>query len=773
MSIKQVNIPRWIKFPILFLLISLILFLIADLLFPFRVEPDYSTLITDREGEVVHAFLSTDDKWRMMIEPDEISDQLEKTLLYKEDKYFYYHPGINLGAIARALFRNASTGRRTSGASTITMQVARLLQPKERTYTNKLLEMFRAMQLELHFSKEEILQLYLNLVPYGGNIEGVKAASYLYFGKAPDHLSLAEIAVLSIIPNRPTSLRIGKADALIVEERNRWLKQFQHDGLWDEALIADAFDEPFEAYRRERPRQIPHLANQLCQEPSQEPIIATNIDMGTQRECEEIAKNYSFRLQSKNIHNLAVMVLDNRTGGVIAYLGSADFNDERHGGQVDGVRAIRSPGSTLKPFLYGKCFEAGFVTPKTIVSDLPVNYFGYSPENYTGKYYGMVSVEFALINSLNIPAVNLLEQYSVDAFTHDLSQAGFQQIKRDSKKLGLSLVLGGCGVKLEELCRLFSAFENGGWMVAASFIKKETKKDSLQILSSGAAFMVTDILTQLNRPDFPQQWQNIPTMPRIAWKTGTSYGRRDAWSIGYNHNYTVGVWVGNFSGEGVPGLAGAEVAAPLLFSIFNAIDRNSDKNWNIPPDEVDFRLVCEESGLMPSEFCENQVIDYYIQEVSSTEKCQHKKYIFINPDSTLSYCSECLPKSGYIKALYPNHSPELIDYMDRNQINYLKIPPHNPDCEKVFEKGAPRISSPTHNVEYFLTAEDGLQLCFSCQAADDVEKVYWYINDKFITESSPGKNYFTKVPEGKVKVSCSDDKGRNTNIWIKVVYVDL
>ncbi|MEA3446319.1 MAG: penicillin-binding protein 1C, partial [Bacteroidota bacterium] len=769
---KISRIPVWTKRLILAVITVFCLFFIADWMFPYNVDVSYSTLLTDNKGEVFHAFLSEDDKWRMFIGQDEITEQLLKTILYKEDKYFYYHPGVNVFAIARALFRNILQGRRTSGASTINMQVARLLNPKERSYKNKAIEMFRALQLDLHFSKDEILQLYLNIVPYGGNIEGVKAASYLYFGKSPDHLSLAEICVLAIIPNRPNSLHIGHANDFIREERNKWLHRFWDDGLWDEEIIADAIDEAFEAYRRERPRLAPHLANWLFQQYPSEAIIKTGLDLGIQKKAEKIIKDYSYRLHAKNIHNAAVLILDNRKHEVLAYVGSADFYDSRNAGQVDGIRAIRSPGSTLKPFLYGRCFDSGFITPKTKINDLPINYYGYRPENYTGKFHGKVSAEFALINSLNVPAVELLRRYSVGKFTADLSNAGFHQIYADSKKLGLSLVLGGCGANLQELCNLFSAFANNGKLIPSRLCDNGPVNDTIDLMSPGAAFMVNEILIQLNRPDFPQQWQNISHLPRIAWKTGTSYGRRDAWSIGYNHKYTVGVWAGNFSGEGVPGLSGADVAAPLLFSIFNAIDRNSDKNWNVPPDDIDFRLVCQESGLVPADFCTDQIIDYYIPEISGIEKCRHKKYIFINPDSTISYCSACLPRTGFIKALYPNYEPGLIDYYEKNQINYLKIPAHNPDCEKVFTGNAPKITSPSSDVEYFLNTADSLQLCLNCQAAADVEKIYWYVNNKFITSTVPGRNLFTRVPEGLVKISCSDDKGRNTDIKVKVVYVD-
>lgn len=750
-------------------------FIVFDFIFPVKIQSDYSTIVVSSRNKIIHAFLSGDDKWRMLTELDEISPILEKAIIHKEDKYFYYHLGVNPLAVIRAVFNNTRSGRRTSGASTITMQVARLLEPKERTYFNKFIEMFRALQLEWHFSKKEILQMYLNLAPYGGNIEGVKAASLIYFNKTPEQLSIAEAAVLSIIPNRPGVFVLGKNNAIIKTERNKWLARYREDQLFDNQYINDALDEPLEAKRNETPKLAPHFAlrmkNNICK-----PIIKTSLDLKLQRKVEQLVKNHVNRLYHRDIKNAAVLVVKNQGRKVRCYVGSADFSNPEDAGQVDGVMAIRSPGSTLKPLLYAHAFDKGIITPKMVINDVPINYSGYEPENYDGSFNGRVTVEYALANSLNVPAVEILAGLKHRQFISLLKNAGFEQIRKDENILGLSVILGGCGVTLQELTTLYCTFANEGQFSSLS-LSANNLNDSVAsektLISKPAAFMLTEILTQLKRLDLPFQWQNTTHLPKVAWKTGTSYGRKDAWSIGYNKKYTVGVWVGNFSGEGVPGLSGASVAAPLLFEIFNSIDYNSPDEWYSAPDSLSFRFVCSETGMLPDTFCKNQVIDYYIPGVSPTKKCQHLVAVYVSPDSTISYCTSCLPKTGYKKAMYYNLPPEIIAYYDKNQIEYNKIPPHNPDCERLFHENAPQIVSPTANIEYYIDKIDSTEILLQCNAALDVEKVYWYINDKFYKSVEAKKRIFFSPAEGRLKISCTDDKGRNSNIWITVKYIQF
>ncbi len=727
--------------------------IVADLTLPLRVVADYSTLVLAADGTLLHAFLNRNDKWRMPTQLKEITPQLRQTILFKEDKYFYYHPGINPVAMLRAAARNVVSGKRTSGASTITMQVVRLLQPRQRTYTSKIIEVFRALQLEIHFSKDEILQLYLNLIPYGSNIEGIKSASVLYLGKAPQLLSLAEITALTIIPNRPSSLRLGVANAAVVQERNKWLERFRRAQLFDNQTIEDALNEPLNARRRSAPRNAPHLSIRLKNQQPLQSIIQTNIVLNRQHQAEQLVRNYIGRLGAFRIHNAAVLVINNRTAQIETYVGSAGFDDPTDGGQVDGVRAVRSPGSTLKPLVYGLAFDRGMLTPKSALNDVPTNFSGFEPENFDRHFNGKVTSEFALANSLNIPAVKVLQLVSTPALVEVLKKAGFATIKKNARDLGLSMILGGCGATLEELTRLFSGFE-------------PSSKSTL--LSPEAKYLVTAILSQITRPDLPNNFDNTYHLPRIAWKTGTSYGKKDAWSIGYNQNYTVGVWVGNFSGEGVPELSGANTATPLLFDVFNAIDYNSTAKQPTAPRNLKKRKICAETGDVPNEFCSNQIIDYHIMGVSKYQKCDHLKWVFTNSQRTVSYCTTCLPDGGYQRKLYPNLSPDLVDYYQHNGFFYDKIPPHNPACTRIQTTNAPQITSPNDGSTYFIDPTEPPQLQLSCLAQNDVKEIYWYINDKLYQKTSPLRPIFFTPKAGKTKISCSDDAGRSSDVVILV-----
>lgn len=748
-----------------------LLFLLLNLLFPLPDKVEYSTIVTDGKGEIINAYLTTDQQWRMKTELDEISPLLRKTIIAKEDKYFYSHPGINPLAVVRAFFKNIIRMKRTSGASTITMQVAKALEPGKRNIWSKIRETFRAFQLEWKYDKDEILQLYLNLVPYGGNIEGVKAASLLYFKKNPDHLSLAEITALSIIPNRPSSLVIGKNNELIVTERNKWLQRFSADKIFTQKEIEDALTEPLTATRGSVPHYVPHLSYALKRKGDH--TIKTNINLNTQLKTEKIVEDYIRTQRLRNIKNAAVVIIDNRTHKVITYVGSSNFTDTTDGGQVNGASAIRQPGSTLKPLLYAMCFDEGLLTPKTVITDVPVNYQGYAPENYDKKFNGYVTVEYALEHSLNIPAVKSLQLLGQEKLIQKLSACNFKQIQKDSRKLGLSMILGGCGTTLEQLTGLFASFANNGMYTTPSFTQGDTIHNKITVASPAATYMINEVLSKINRPDFPLNWGATEKMPKIAWKTGTSYGRRDAWSIGYNKNYTIGIWVGNFSGVGVADLSGANIATPLLFKIFNTVDYDNDKEWFSQPADCDIRQVCSETGLVPADDCINRVTDYFIPLTSSTQICNNREEIMISADEKMSFCKSCAPESGYKKKWYKKIDPDMQSWFEENRIAYQKIPPHNPDCELIFKGNAPVINSPANGTEYLINKKSPEPLQLVCKTANDVTKVYWYINNKFYKSCNAGEKQFFIPDEGPVKISCTDDKGRNRDIKITVKYVNL
>ncbi|UOR04064.1 penicillin-binding protein 1C [Hymenobacter aerilatus] len=752
----------------------LLLLFSLDWAFPLPPTPRYSPLVLAADGSVLHAYLNPTQKWRMKSELQDITPALRAAILEKEDRYFRYHFGVNPVAVVQAAGRNLLGRGRTTGASTITMQVARLLEPKERTFGNKLLEMLRAMQLEAHFSKDEILQLYLNLVPYGGNIEGVKSAALLYFQQPPHYLSLAQTVTLAIIPNRPTSLVLGRDNVRIMQERNRWLRRFGREGLFPQKDIADALLEPLDAHRHAAPTLAPHLARRLVQQYPREAIIRSTLQRSQQARAEDLTRNYVRRLHELGITQAAVLVVNNRTRQVAAYVGSADFRDFASQGQNDGITAVRSPGSTLKPFLYALALDRGLVTPKLLLPDVPTNFQGYRPENFDKHCQGEVTLERALAYSLNIPAVRVLQEVGVPTFTEQLQRAGFRSITRNRAHLGLSSILGGCGASLEELTGLYAALANGGryaeLRLRAPYLPEGRGPGGGVLVSPAAAFLVTDILSQLTRPDLPINATSSLRLPKIAWKTGTSYGRRDAWSIGYNKEYTIGVWVGNFSGQGAPTLTGADVATPLLFDLFNTLAYNSPNNWFAPPAALDFRLVCAETGLVPGENCPNQIIDYFLPSVSSGRRCQHQREVLVSEDGAMAYCRACAPAAGYRRVLYPNMLPEVAAYKEAQGIPYRRLPPHNPQCQLVRggAERAPTITSPLPNTEYVLDHHEHQQLLLSCTTDSEVRQVYWYVNDQFLRAAGATERVFFRPSPGPLKISCADDHGRNVDVQVLV-----
>ena len=777
--ISYIRTHHW---PKVALAVLLSLFLL-DRVFPPPLAVPYSTIVTAADSTTLHAFLSRDDKWRLYATLDEITPTLRQTILHKEDRWFRWHPGINPVAMARALGRNMVSGKRMSGASTITMQVVRLLEPRPRTYGSKLIEVLRAFQLEWRLSKDEILQLYLNLVPYGGNIEGIKSASLLFFGKPPQLLSLAEITTLAIIPNRPSSLRLGENNAAIITARNAWLRRFLAAGAFPKQATDNALAEPLNAYRRAAPTLAPHLSLRLQYEFPDKPIIVSTVQPGVQAATERLVHQYVDRIRAQNIHNAAVLVINNQTGAVEAYVGSAAFGDVADGGQVDGVRAVRSPGSALKPLLYALAFDQGLITPKAKINDVPTNFGGYEPDNYDRQFNGPVTAEFALANSLNIPAVKLLREVSTPVFVAKLREAGFKTVQKQADDLGLSMILGGCGVTLEELTRAYTAFPNGGRTVERSGTPLLTAKSeptaeyhSAQLFSPEAAFLVTNTLTQITRPDLPNNFDNSYHLPRIAWKTGTSYGRRDAWSVGYNRHYTVGVWVGNFSGIGVPNLSGANTATPLLFQIFNAIDYNASTGWFRPPTggKLGFRQICPESGDVPEHTCVGRATDYYIMGVSRANRCVHQTQVWTNSGATISYCAHCKPDgvdslTRPVARYYSNLAPEVMAWYAASHRPYAAIPPHNPACSRVFGSGgAPTITSLNAGSDYFIDPKSPADLALSCQTANDVQQVFWYLNNRLFRAAKPTETLFFRPAPGVLTVSCADDKGRVSKVRVVV-----
>ncbi len=762
----KTKIKRSFRFLVLGFTAVVLVFFWLNLLFPLRVNIDFSKIIADKDGNPQHIFLNRSDKWRIKVELHEISEDLRRIIVFKEDKYFYYHLGINPLSILRALAKNLLSARVTSGASTITMQVARMLEPRPRNIKSKIIEAFCALQLEWQYSKDEILQMYLNLVPYGGNIEGAKSASLLFLGVEPEKLSPAQVVTLAIVPNRPTSLALGKNNQTIEKERNTWIQRLARAGILSPQQAQQALSEPLDARRRTPPRNMPHLANYLRAKHPDKDFIATTIDPNLQDRIEKLAYQYIQHQKNFNINNSAILMVENSTRNVVAYLGSPDFGDSQHGGQVNGVLAYRSPGSALKPLLYGIAFDQGLITPATVLYDVPYNFDGYAPENFDLRYRGKISAQDALATSLNITAVKLLDQIGKDKVIEKLSLCGFRRVERDRSNLGLSLALGGCATNLWELTGLYASLAQQGKYLPLNVLNAENSADSdskVEILSPQAAYMLAQILTTAQRPDIPNASQSALNIPQIAWKTGTSYGRRDAWCLGFNRLYTVGVWVGNFDNTGVQELTGGQVAAPLLFKIF----QNLPNQWLSFPEKLQTRLVCKETGLPVNSFCFNAIEDFFIPGVSSSQVCTHMKEYITDEAEKMTYCKLCQPANGYKRVLFENFDPALKNFYLTTHSQPLLPPPHNPDCQSISTNIAPKITSPLPKRKYTLLHPNS-QIALSCQTSTDIHYVYWYVNNQFYAKSEAAKTVFLSPPKGRVKISCTDERGKNTDIEIFV-----
>ncbi|HEX2953703.1 MAG TPA: penicillin-binding protein 1C, partial [Bacillota bacterium] len=535
-----------------------------------------STLVFDRRGQLLEAYLSEDDMWRIQTPLSKVSPNLQRVLLGFEDRWFYLHQGVNPLALGRAIMQNMRAGHVVSGGSTITMQIARMMEPKRRTVLGKIWEMLRATQLELRYSKRQLLEIYFNIAPYGGNIEGVAAASWLYFGKEPSQLSLGEAAMLVALPNAP-SCRPDVNPVKTKEARNRVLLRLLKRGVIAKNEYREALREEIPGGRQRLPQDAPHFCRELQMNYPGKARLYSTLDGHIQSVAEALLRMHLDMLQSEGITNGAIVVLDNRSHEVLAMVGSGDFADRWHDGQVNGALAPRSPGSALKPFIYALAIERGLITSGHYMEDVPTDFSGYAPENYDRSFSGIVSARTALERSLNLPAVALEEALGDQDLYFLLQQAGVSSL-RSRDHYGLSIAIGGCEINLLDLTALYSALACRGEYIAPRLLREESEEASTTLCDPGTAYIITDILTGLRRPDLPTCWE-FTNLPQVAWKTGTSYGHRDAWSVGYNPRYTVGVWLGNFSGEGARNLVGAEVAGPILFELMNNLCRGQQIPW--------------------------------------------------------------------------------------------------------------------------------------------------------------------------------------------------
>jgi len=725
---------------------------------PYRaLRADTSPLTTDRDGNWLALERSPSGRFRLWTPLARVSPYLRDGFVQYEDRWFRRHPGVNPVALARAAIGNLRPHSPRRGGSTITMQVVRLAEPRPRTVRSKLIEMVRAVQFELACSKDELLELYLNLVPMGGNLEGIGAASWFYFGKDAASLSPTEARLLVAIPKSPERRRLDRPQcdlAAVNEQVGRRI-----------ALPADHQPQPW-YQRRQRPFTAPHLAFRLrnLRRPD---APRTTIDPRAQEACHAALARVRDRYRGQGIRNAAAVVLDNRSGAVRAYVGGYDFWDRAGQGQIDAAAIRRSPGSALKPFLYAAGIAAGRVTPAPAVLDIPHDYDGYDPRNFGRQTLGPVSMRHALENSLNIPAVRLQDELGaagLPALLRPFADGPRQQVLEHD---GLTIALGGFPVTLVELAELYMMFANDGLFRRAHFLEHEPPAPPQRLLPPGTAFILADILSGYYRPDLPFAWEFSIHHARAALKTGTSFGLRDAWCVAFHPGLTVAVWFGNVDAEPAPALVGIEVAAPVAIEIFHQLTRGDD-SWFAPPPTVGRRPACARSGAVPGPFCPATVDDWYLVGRSSMIPCSVHRRITVDRAGRET-CAACRPASGVHEVVMECWPAEVQEFLRRNRRSGLQ-PAHRADCPQLAGTHGLRIVKPVDGAVYELTGPvSGWPLVpLIAEAGGDAERLCWFIDEVPCAAVAAGATGWWKPRRGRHIISVIDARGRSAKAKLEI-----
>lgn len=727
----------------------------------------YSTVVTDRQGELLGARIATDGQWRFP-PCDNVPDKFARSLLAFEDQYFYYHPGVNPLAILRAFRQNIRNRRIVSGGSTLTMQVIRLSRNRPRTWKEKLIEMILATRLEWKYSKSEILALYASHAPFGGNVVGLDAAAWRYFSHPATELSWAEAATLAVLPNAPSDIRPGKGREGLLRKRNHVLKKLWQQGDIDSLSYRLALDEPLPEAPKPLPAVAPHLVNRLSQERPGQRIVST-LDKALQMQVEELAERKSAEFRQSDIRNLAILIVDLRTNQIAAYCGNTNYGGNTSGNQVDIITAPRSTGSILKPFLYYAALEEGLILPRTLLPDIPVNINGFSPQNFDHRFEGAVPADEALARSLNIPAVHLLQCYGVPKFYHLLREAGLTTLHRPASHYGLSLILGGAEATLWDITSAYAQMgrsllrlpQTPCSLTNSPQPAGEVHKD---LFHPGGVWQVFEALTEVNRPE-EIDWKAIPSMHPVAWKTGTSYGFRDAWAVGVTPRYAVGVWVGNATGEGKPGLVGARTAGPVLFDVLNLLPASS--RWFERPTGVLVDAeVCSQSGYLKSRFCPDIDTVLILPAGKRTEVCPYHHPVTLTADKKYRVYAGRTSSESTVSTSWFTLPPVWEWYYIQHHPEYQPLPPLQAGMSEETYRPLQFIY-PTPNAHITLSRQlDGSTGFLTAELAHNHPQttVFWHLDDDYLTQTTDFHRIAIKPAQGKHILTAVDAAGNTTSV---------
>ena len=716
---------KFLKFLALFLALMVATFLILDQIYPLNLDAlkkDEAKILLDKNGEIINMKLSSDGIWRF--HEQSFPNSLKQCVVLFEDRYFYYHFGVNFASIFRAFFHNIKSDNRI-GASTITMQVARMLEPSDRSYKNKIREIFRAFQLELHFSKDEILNLYLNLAPYGGNIEGAKSASFFYFGKELNELSYAQAALLSTIPKNPNRNRLDRVSN-INALKNRVIKMLYKANLIDLSAFKRAQAEPFKNVRIRAVVNASDYANIAFKNQ----ISKASLDLNLQKDMLKILKDAMFSLKAKNANNAAAVVIDNKKMSVVAFIGSHD--ERARDGKNSALNMKRNTGSTLKPFIYSLALDSGLITPNSQLIDTQIYLNEYVPKNFSNDFLGLVSAKDALNFSLNIPVINLDLKLKYNSLYELLEKVNL--VDENKEFYGSSIVLGSAEMSLIDLAHLYTIYANGGVYRPLEFAGKNYKNEdkNITLISPQSAYLTAKMMSEASRSYLKNAWQYAQNTPKIAFKTGTSANSRDLYAIGVNENYTIAVWVGNFNAEKTDKLTGLNDVSKIVFDMFKITAQRQNLEFMSEPEGIEKVPTCLDA--FSYETCKKTALDDRIVGVKLQDKCE----------SLRGEELEFLIKNGFL---------------DKDEVK-------NSPCAEVFKDKKPVFAYP-YDGEEIVTDENVTQIMLKCYAFLG-DEIYLKVDDLNFSKIENASEKRLDLTLGEHTLKCLDQNSNQSEITIKL-----
>ncbi|MCG8306380.1 MAG: penicillin-binding protein 1C [Cytophagales bacterium] len=765
--------------------------ILAGLLIPLPdplFDNPYATTLESRGGHLLGARIARDGQWRFP-PSDSLPDNYTACLLEFEDKYFFRHPGFNPVSIFRAIGQNLSAGKVVSGGSTITMQVARMaLGNRRRTVPRKFLELLLALRIELKYSKREILRLYADNAPFGGNVVGISAAAWRYYGRSMYELSWAESANLAVLPNAPGLVFPGTNDRALLSKRNRILSGLLKNGVIDSTTYRLSIAEPLPGKPKPLPMIAQHLLDRSIGDGHGGTRVRSTVDYNLQNTVNGIVDDYHKFFSFKQIHNAAAIVANIKTGEVEVYVGNAgSLKSADHGQQVDIINRRRSPGSLLKPLLYALSIDKSIITPWQLLEDIPVYYQGFAPQNFDKKFKGAVPANLALRSSLNVPFVSLLRDYGYEQFHYDLKKMGIASLDKPAGHYGLSVILGGAEVTLWEMAGLYAStartlqtyhrskgakrydlhdFRPLSYRSDRKVRDEERSSDSP--VSASAIWHMLKAMQELRRPDAESNWQQFGNSQAIAWKTGTSYGHKDAWAIGLNSKHVVGVWLGNADGEGRPDLTGILAAAPLMFRIFEVLDGNG--HFPLPVADVGMLRICKLSGNTAGAYCTETEVLPVSTSAKQTPKCRHHKLVHLDQSKKYQVNSKCYRVEKMVEMPWFILPPAQARYYKQFNTDYAEPPEFLPGCtpegefiEMIYPRKFTRVYVPVE-----IDGKPG-RVVFEAAHRNTATKVFWYLDREFLGETTRNHQMGIYPSVGNHVLNLVDEQGRELNVSFEAV----